>query len=160
VAVTRKSTQPTGITNAAGEPEIVLKVGDLTLSFAPPKTASAVGVTADDVRRIALSLPATTEKLSYGTPGFRVSDRLFARIREEGDVLVVWTGDLAEKEALIASEPDKFFTTPHYHGHPTVLVRFGAVTVDELSEVLTESWRVRAPKRTLDAFGDAVPGAD
>ena len=54
-------------------------------------------MTADDVRRIALSLPATTEKSSYGTPGFRVKDRLFARIREEGDVLVVWTGDVAER---------------------------------------------------------------
>jgi hypothetical protein len=61
------------------------------------------------------------------TPGFRVKDKLFARIRPEGDVRVVWCEDLAEKEAMIASEPDKFFTTPHYDGHPTVLVRFSAV---------------------------------
>ncbi len=60
-------------------------------------------VTEDDVRRIALSLPATTEKPSYGTPGFRVRDKLFARIREEGDVLVVFTADLLEKDALLAS---------------------------------------------------------
>ena len=109
-------------------------------------------ITEDDVRQIALSLPETTEKPSYGTPGFRVKDKLFARIREEGDVLVVWTGDVAEKEALIAAEPDKFFTTPHYDGHPTVLVRFAAVGVDELEELLTESWRLRAPKRLLAAF--------
>jgi hypothetical protein len=51
-------------------------------------------VTGDDVRRAALALPETTEKLSYGTPGFRVKDKLFARIREEGDVLVVWCEDL------------------------------------------------------------------
>jgi hypothetical protein len=51
---------------------------------------------------VALSLPATTERPSYGAPGFRVKDKLFARIREEGDVLVVWVGDLGEKEALIA----------------------------------------------------------
>ena len=50
-----------------------------------------------DVRRIALSLPATTEKPSYGTPGFRVKDKLFARIREEGDVLVVWCEDLGRE---------------------------------------------------------------
>jgi hypothetical protein len=109
-------------------------------------------ITEDDVRQIALSLPETTEKPSYGTPGFRVKDKLFARIREEGDVLVVWIGDLAEKEALIAAEPDKFFTTPHYDGHPTVLVRFAAVGVDELEELLTESWRLRAPERLLAAF--------
>jgi hypothetical protein len=109
-------------------------------------------ITEDDVRRIALSLPETTEKPSYGTPGFRVKDKLFARIREEGDVLVVWTGDIAEKEALIAAEPEKFFTTPHYDGHPTVLVRFSAVDADEVEELLTESWRLRAPKRLLAAF--------
>jgi hypothetical protein len=114
-------------------------------------------VTEDDVRRVALSLPATTEKPSYGTPGFRVKDKLFARIREEGDVLVVWVNDLGEKEALIASEPKKFFTTPHYDGYPTVLVRFGAVGVKELTELLTESWRIRAPKGLVTAF-DATQG--
>jgi hypothetical protein len=107
--------------------------------------------TEDDVRRLALALPVTTEKPSYGTPGFRVKDKLFARIREEGDVLVVWTGP-GEKEALMAADPDKFFTTPHYDGHPTVLVRFGAVDVDELEELLTESWRLRAPATLLAAF--------
>jgi hypothetical protein len=115
-------------------------------------------VTEDDVRRVALSLPATTEKPSYGTPGFRVKDKLFARIREEGDVLVVWVGDLGEKEALIASEPDKFFTTPHYDGHPTVLVRFGAVEVDELTELLTDAWHIRAPKRLREEFDRASGG--
>jgi hypothetical protein len=114
-------------------------------------------VTEDDVRRVALSLPDTTEKPSYGTPGFRVKDKLFARIREEGDVLVLWCGDLDEKDELIVSEPEKFFTTPHYDGHPTVLARFGAVDVDELAELLTESWRIRAPKKLVDAF-DAAGG--
>jgi len=42
-------------------------------------------ITEEDVRRVALSLPATSEKPSYGRPGFRVKDRLFARIREEGE---------------------------------------------------------------------------
>ena len=109
-------------------------------------------VTEEDVRRAALALPATTEKPSYGTPGFRVKDRLFARIHPAGDLLLVWTADLWEKDALLRSEPDKFTTTPHYDGHPTVLVRLGAVDPDELAELLTESWRLRAPKRLLDAF--------
>jgi len=115
-------------------------------------------VTEDDVRRVALGLPATTEKPSYGTPGFRVKDKLFARIREEGDVLVVWI-DPGEKDALLASEPDKFFTTPHYEGNPMVLVRFGAVEVDELEELLTESWRQRAPAKLLAAFDAEVDTA-
>ena len=113
-------------------------------------------VTEDDVRRIALSLPATSEKPSYGTPGFRVKDKLFARIREEGDVLVLWCWDLGEKEALIESEPDKFFTLPHYDGHPTVLVRFGAVDAGEMRELLTESWRIRAPKKLVQSFDEQL----
>jgi hypothetical protein len=113
-----------------------------------------VPVTEDDVRRVALSLPETTEKPSYGTPGFRVKDKLFARIREEGDVLVVFVADEAEKFALIESDAKKFFTTPHYDGYPTVLVRFGAVDVDELRELFTDSWRLKAPKRVLAANPD------
>ncbi len=103
-------------------------------------------VTEDDLRRIALSLPHTTEKPSYGTPGFRVKDRLFARIREAG-VLVVWVAGEGEKHGLIAAEPDKFFTVAHYDGHPTVLVRLAAVDAEELTELLTDAWRLRAPAR-------------
>ncbi|MPZ84755.1 MAG: hypothetical protein GEV28_31980 [Actinophytocola sp.] len=112
-------------------------------------------MTEDDVRRVALSLPHTTEKPSYGTPGFRVRDKMFARIRDEVDVLLVWVTDEGEKRALVESEPDKFFTTPHYDGHPTVLVRLGAVDEQELTELLTESWRLRAPKRVLADLGDS-----
>ena len=117
-------------------------------------------ITEDDVRRVALALPSTTEKPSYGTPGFRVKDRLFARIREEGDVLAIWCSDVDEKEALLASEPDKFFTTPHYDGHAMVLVRFATVDVDELTDLLTESWLLRAPKRLASEFakGTAADG--
>jgi hypothetical protein len=112
--------------------------------------------TEDDVRRLALALPVTTEKPSYGTPGFRVRDKLFARIKEEPGVLVVWLADEGEKHALISAEPDKFFINPHYDGHPTVLVRLDAVDETELAELLAEAWRVRAPKRVLAEFGDGV----
>jgi len=109
---------------------------------------SAPVATEDDVRRIALSLPATIEKPSYGMAGFRVGDTLFARIRERADgVLVVWVESEPEKEAMIAGEPDAFFTLPHYDGYPIVLVRLAAVDEEELRELLTESWLTRAPKQ-------------
>lgn len=108
--------------------------------------------TEEDVRRIALSLPATTEKPSYGTAGFRVKDKLFARMREEGDALVVFCADLGEKEALLASEPDVLCTTPHYDGHASVLVRLDVVEEDELLELITDSWRVRAPAKLVATF--------
>ncbi len=113
--------------------------------------------TEDDVRRIALSLPETTERPSYGTPGFRVKDKLFLRIRGDDDHgLVVFVADLGEKEALLQSDREKFFTTPHYDGHASVLVNLKAVGVRELRELITESWRVRAPKRVLQAFDAAA----
>jgi hypothetical protein len=98
----------------------------------------------DDVRAIALSLPETEERPSYGTPGFRVKDRLFARIREPG-VLVVWCADEAEKDFLIRAEPEKFFTIPHYDGHAYVLVHLERVSREALAEVVEDAWRLRAP---------------
>jgi hypothetical protein len=115
--------------------------------------------TEDDVRRIALSLPETTEKPSYGTPGWRVKDKLFLRLRTDAEGgLVVFVSDLGEKEALIGSEPEKFFTTPHYDGYPTVLVHLPAIGVDELTELITDSWRNKAPTRVLKAHADELPG--
>jgi hypothetical protein len=111
-----------------------------------------VMVDENDVRRVALSLPATSEAPSYGTPGFRVRKKLFARIRPEGDVLVVFVDDLAEKDMLIESDPDTFFSTPHYDGYPTVLVRMDVVDVDELTELLTDAWRCRAPAGLVAEF--------
>ncbi len=83
---------------------------------------------------------------------------LAGQVRDEGEVLVVWCADEGEKELLIGAEPDKFFTTPHYDGHPSVLVRLRAVDREELAELLTDAWRARAPKRlaaTLDTEEDA-----
>ena len=116
--------------------------------------------TEDDVRRIALSLPETTEKPWFNTPGFRVKDKGFLRIRTEAEGgLVVFVADLGEKDALLASDPAKFFTTPHYDGYPAVLVDLAAIDVDELRELITDSWRLKAPKRVLKAF-DAQSGDD
>jgi len=108
----------------------------------------ALVVTEDDVRRIALELPEVIEKPSYGTPGFRVKDTLFLRIRSEAEGgLVVFTEDLGEKEALLASDPATFFTTPHYDGHASVIVHLEEVDVDELTELITDSWLVKAPPK-------------
>jgi hypothetical protein len=96
----------------------------------------------DDVRELALALAGTVEKSSYGTPGFRARDKLFARIREAG-VLVVWCESLEERDFLIEGDPEKFFTTPHYEGHSMVLVRLDAVDREELGELLAESRRIR-----------------
>jgi hypothetical protein len=104
-------------------------------------------VTEDDVRRIALDLPGAFERTSYGgRPSWRTEPRMFTWIRDEPDALVVWVESLEDKDALIASEPGKFFTTSHCDGHAVVLVRLEAVDLDEARELITDSWRLRAPR--------------
>ncbi|MGH3099176.1 MAG: MmcQ/YjbR family DNA-binding protein [Streptosporangiales bacterium] len=112
----------------------------------PGTCETATVVTEDDVRRIALNLPGAFERTSYGgRPSWRTTPRMFAWVRDEPEALVIWVDSLGDKEALVASEPEKFFTTPHYDGHPVVLVRLEAVDLTEVSELITDSWRLRAP---------------
>ena len=58
------------------------------------------------------------------------------------DVLVVWVPELADKEALLASEPDKYFTEPHYDGYKAVLARIEAFSRAELEELIIDAWRL------------------
>jgi len=116
---------------------------------------------ADDVRRIALALPEVTEQPWHGTPGFRVKGTSFLRLRTEAEgALVAFVPDLEDKDALLESDPAVFFTTPHYDGYATVLVRLEAVDTDTLTEVIVDSWRVKAPARVRAAHEHLLPGAD
>jgi len=110
--------------------------------------------TQDDVRRIALSLPATTE--SQNEFGFRVAGKKFVWIWRERvepkkpkvpnpEVIVLPVADLGEKEALLAIDPEAFFTTDHYAGYKAVLVRLPMVDTQELTELITDSWCLQAP---------------
>lgn len=103
--------------------------------------------TEDDVRRLATALPQVTERTCYGTQAFYVAKKIFARMHEQPDVLVCWCRDLGEREALLQSDAQKFFTTAHYDGHASVLVRLNHVDPDELAELLEDAWLARAPKR-------------
>jgi hypothetical protein len=115
----------------------------------------------DDVREVAMALPAVTEGESWGTRAWRVRDKGFvwerplrrADLEALGDaapagaVLGARVPDLGAKEALLASDPALYFTTPHFDGYPAVLVRLDAITRPDLEEVVTEAWLCRAPKR-------------
>ena len=110
-------------------------------------------VTYDDIREIALSLPGAYEQASFGgRPSFRTTPRMFCWIRDEPEALMVFVESLEEKDVLLASDPDVFFTTPHYDGHATVLVNLDSVQADEARELITDSWRLRAPKTLLRGF--------
>jgi hypothetical protein len=64
-----------------------------------------------------------------------------------------FVSDLGEKEALLTGNPDAFFTGPHYDGYPVVLVNLDNIDHDELRELITDSWLIKAPpklRRQLD----------
>ena len=106
-----------------------------------------------DVRAIALSLPGTTEEQWYQTPGYKVAGKGFLRFRTEAEGgLVAFVSDLGEKEALLTSNPEAFFTAPHYDGWPIVLVNLDVVDHDELRELITDSWLIKAPPRLRRQF--------
>jgi hypothetical protein len=107
-----------------------------------------------DAVAIARGWPEVTESLSYGTPALKVRGKLFCRLWGErdfakasvhdSDVIVLFC-DLAVKDALIADSDGSVFSAPHYDGHPTVLVRLSTISLDELSSLLRESYRLKAP---------------
>jgi hypothetical protein len=88
--------------------------------------------------------PGVTEGLSYGTPGFKVKGRFLARLKEDGESLVLRIG-FSEREALMTSAPDVFYITDHYLNYPAVLIRLPKARKDVLRSVLEEAWREVAP---------------
>lgn len=109
---------------------------------------------AGDVRRLALALPHVVEIDSDGFD-FRVGDKGFVWSypeRQPGkprlirtDIAVLYVGDEAEKQALLLGEPELFFTTPAYDGFSLVMLRLERVSVERLTELITDAWRMRAP---------------
>jgi hypothetical protein len=118
---------------------------------------------ADDVRRLALSLPHVVEIDSDGFD-FRVGNKGFVwsyperrpgkprRIRT--DIAVLYVGDEAEKQALLLGEPDVFFSAPEYGRLPLVLLRLESVDVERLTELVTDAWRMRAPEELAGALDE------
>ena len=104
------------------------------------------GVTAERARQLLLSFPGVEEGPCYGTAGFRVRKKFLARLRDNDTTLVVKCGDV-ERDLRMQADPHTFFTTDHYRGYPTVLVRLDAVTEDDLRDVLEVAWVRIAPKR-------------
>ena len=96
-------------------------------------------------------LPGAEQSTSYGTAAMKVRGKLFARLREDGESVVLFT-DPSEREALIQADSATFFTTPHYEGHPIVLVHLDRVEHPQLQELLLDSWRRKAPHKLVKEF--------
>jgi hypothetical protein len=123
----------------------------------------------DDVRETALALPETAERTSRGCAQWRVKDKGFVwerplRASDEralgdaapkGPILGVHVEHLGAKEALLSSDPDVFFTTPHFDGYPAVLVQLDRIGREDLRELVVDAWLARAPRRLADAYVEA-----
>jgi hypothetical protein len=122
----------------------------------------------DEVRRLALALPETSEETSRDLASWRVRGKPFvwerplrkSDLRALGDaaptgpILGARVEHLVAKEAMLADDPGVFFTTPHFDGYPAVLVRLGEISVADLEEVIVEAWLARAPKRLAREYAD------
>jgi hypothetical protein len=122
----------------------------------------------EDVHDIALNMPhVTVVRGGGGNPVYQVGGKSFVFFRtprpdavdpDTGerypDVIVFWVASDAEKQALVQDPQSPFFTTPHFNGHLSVLVRgsrIGELSRDELAVVIQDAWLCRAsPKRASD----------
>ena len=126
----------------------------------------------DDVAAIALALPEVAEEPTFGHRAWKVRKKLFAwerplRRKEleqlggaapDGEILGVRVPDEEAKLAMLESEPEIYFTTPHFDGYPSVLVRLERIPGPDLEEALVEAWLCRAPKRVAAAYLDERGG--
>ena len=123
----------------------------------------------DDVRSRALAMPEATEVVSRGLAQWRVKNKLFVWERPlrrpdlaalgdaapDGPILGARVEHLVAKEAMLASDAEVFFTTPHFDGYPSVLVRLDRIALEDLDEVIVEAWLARAPARLVKAYLEA-----
>ena len=115
----------------------------------------------DDVRRCALALP-WVEEIDCDGFDFRVGGRGFVWSypeRQPGkprvirtDIAVLYVGDEAEKQALVLGEPRLFFAPREYEGWPLVMLRLDEIDAERLAELVTDAWRMRAPRELAADF--------
>ena len=106
----------------------------------------------DVVRELALALPEA-EASTSGRVAFSVRGKGFAweaRERDGGGLAV--RVEREEKELILDSNPDVYFTSPHYTGFPAVQIRVEVIERDELRERLEDAWLIQAPKKLASAY--------
>ena len=109
-------------------------------------------MTFDDVRKLALAWPEVEDGSSYGTPALKVRKKLLARLREDGDSLVMLGVPQDERDMLVASQPKLFYFTDHYRDYPTVLLRLSKAKRASVEPLLRRRWLSLASKAAVKAY--------
>ena len=122
-----------------------------------------------DVHRIAAAMPHVRKvEGTKGNPVYHVGQKSFVFFRnprpdafdpETGerydDVIVIWVASEGDKQALVLDPDSPYFTTPHFNGHPSVLLRgsrVGEIDLDELTELIQDAWLSRASRRRAETW--------
>ena len=114
-------------------------------------------ITADELRQAALSLPEAEERETWGHPTFRVRDKMFAALADDGGQASV-KATRQEQEALVAEDPATFGVPAYVGRHGWVSVQLATADPAEVRELLIEAWRQTAPKRLVATFDDGQAG--
>ena len=114
-------------------------------------------VTVDDVRRVALSLPRTTEHLIHDRVKFRVRQLVYVAFSRD-ETLMGFAFPKSERELLAASEPEKFVMPTggdlRYHW---LIVRLEQIDLQEMREIVIDAWRMVVPKHVAEDYEAANP---
>ena len=112
----------------------------------------ARAVTFDELRKIALAWPEVEDGTSYGTPALKVRKKLLARLKEDGDSLVMPGVPQDERAMLVESQPKVFYFTDHYRDYPMVLIRLSKAKRATVEPLLRRHWRTLASKNAVKEF--------
>ena len=109
-------------------------------------------MTFDEVRKFALLWAEVEDGTSYGTPALKMRKKLLARLKEDGDSLVIPGVPLDEREMLVESQPKLFYFTDHYRDYPIVLLRLSEAKRATVEPLLRRHWRTLASKSAVKEF--------
>lgn len=104
----------------------------------------AKGMSYEELERLAFALPEVASSTSYGTPALKVRGKLMARLKEDGETVVL-RASWEERERLLTLYPETFFLTDHYRAHPWVLMRLPVAQRAFVPAWLEQAWRLTAP---------------
>jgi len=116
-----------------------------------PSPAKGPPLTWDSFKALARTYPEVEEGLSWGTPGLKVRGKMLARLREDGETIVIRI-DMDQRAVMIEANPEAFFFTDHYANYPAMLIRLVAAREGDVVDLIEDAWRNLATKKAIAQF--------